>query len=178
MKGRLCCPRATKTPGTETAALYTTGFLALCTLLLSITSFPLQQMHPFALGLGFVFFAFLSALLLFALLFQSKEVNAETLWSAVNVYLTIGLLFAFLFATISYYDEEAFTGRFMGEPLRAQLYGFVYFSFVTLTTLGYGDITPNNTVVGTFTYMEALFGQLYIAILLARLVSLYTAKKG
>ena len=70
-----------------------------------------------------------------------------------------------------------FLGKIMDAPLRDQMYGFVYFSFITLTTLGYGDITPNNIVVGTVTYMEALMGQLYVAIMIARLVGLYSIRK-
>ena len=52
---------------------------------------------------------------------------------------------------------------------------FVYFSFVTLTTLGYGDITPASPTVRTLTILEALVGQLFIGILIARLVSLQIA---
>jgi len=96
---------------------------------------------------------------------------------AVNVYILTGLLFAFLYAGVATFDPSAFTGKFMDSPLRDQLYGFVYFSFVTLTTLGYGDLTPNNIIVGTLTYMEALFGQLYVAIMIVRLVGLYATKK-
>jgi hypothetical protein len=55
--------------------------------------------------------------------------------------------------------------------------GFIYFSFVTLTTLGYGDITPSQTWVSTLNYLEAVIGQLYVAIVIARLVSLYLAKR-
>jgi hypothetical protein len=53
----------------------------------------------------------------------------------------------------------------------------VYFSFVTMTTLGYGDITPGNTLTGTFVYIEAIVGQLYLAIMMARLVGLYIASR-
>ena len=88
-----------------------------------------------------------------------------------------GAVLRLLYAAIAVYDPTAFTGKFMDSPLRDQIYGFIYFSFVTLTTLGYGDITPNNIMVGTLTYMEALFGQLYVAIMIARLVGLYAVKK-
>ncbi len=61
--------------------------------------------------------------------------------------------------------------------MRQQLVGYVYFSFVTLSTLGYGDITPGNLLTGTFTYIEAILGQLYLAIMMARLVGLYIANR-
>jgi voltage-gated potassium channel len=158
-------------------ALYFTGFLAFCMFLLGLYSIAVDDMHPVAIGLGVVFFAFLAGLVLRDLLFVSDEVDEETLWMAVNVYLLIGLVFAFSYATIAFFDPSAFVGKFMDQPLRGQLNGFIYFSFVTLTTLGYGDLTPNNTFVGTLTYMEALIGQLYVAIMIARLVGLYIARR-
>lgn len=157
--------------------LYFTGFLAFSMLLLGLYSIVVDDMHPVAIGLGVVFFAFLAGLVLRDLLFASDEVDEETLWMAVNVYLLIGLVFAFSYATIAFFDQSSFVGKFMDQPLRGQLYGFIYFSFVTLTTLGYGDLTPNNTFVGTLTYMEALIGQLYVAIMIARLVGLYIARR-
>jgi hypothetical protein len=54
---------------------------------------------------------------------------------------------------------------------------FTYFSFVTLSTLGYGDITPINRVAGAWVAVEAMIGQFYIAIIMARLVSLHAANK-
>ena len=53
------------------------------------------------------------------------------------------------------------------------LSSFVYYSFVTLTTLGYGDITPLTREAGMFAYTEAMIGQLYLAILVARLIGMY-----
>jgi hypothetical protein len=126
--------------------------------------------------LGFAFFGFLAWLVTRELLFDVSEVTSETLWAAVNVYVLIGLSFAFLYSVVTLFSADAFVGKFMEEDLRDQMLGFVYFSFVTLTTLGYGDITPNNTVVGTLTYLEALVGQLYVAIMIARLVGLYIAR--
>ena len=97
---------------------------------------------------------------------------------AVNVYILVGLFFAFLYAAVAFADPQMFVGKITNAPLRDQMYGFVYFSFVTLTTLGYGDITPNNIIVGTLTYMEALIGQLYVAIMIARLVGLYSVRNN
>jgi len=54
----------------------------------------------------------------------------------------------------------------------------IYYSFVTLTTLGYGDIVPRSEVARGLAIMEALVGQLYLAVMVARLVSLYVAGEG
>jgi hypothetical protein len=159
------------------SSLYFTGFLAVCMLPLGLYSVVIDEMHPAAIVLGVIFFAFLAGLVLRELLFVSNEVDEETLWMAVNVYLLIGLVFAFTYAVIAVFEPTAFVGKFMDQPLRDQLYGFIYFSFVTMTTLGYGDLTPNNTFVGTLAYIEALIGQLYLAIMIARLVGLYIARR-
>lgn len=127
---------------------------------------------------GVVLFAFLAVLLSKELLLKESDVTSETLWAAVNVYVLIGLGFAFGYAALSLFGLDAFTGKFMDQALRDQLHGFVYFSFVTLTTLGFGDITPRGAFVGTLTYLEALIGQLYVAIMIARLVGLYIARRG
>jgi len=54
----------------------------------------------------------------------------------------------------------------------------MYFSFATLTTVGYGDIHPNNPATGSLCAAEALIGQLYLAIMIARLVGLYAAQRS
>ncbi len=125
---------------------------------------------------GFVFFGFLSWLVTRELLFDVKEVTAETLWAAVNVYVLIGLSFAFLYSVLALSSPDAFVGKFMSEPLRDQLLGFVYFSFVTLTSLGYGDVTPASPAVRILAILEALVGQLYVAMLIARFVGLRIAQ--
>ena len=61
--------------------------------------------------------------------------------------------------------------------MRQQLVGYVYFGFVTLSTLGYGDITLGNLLTGTFTYIQAILGRLYLALMIARLVGLYIIKR-
>jgi voltage-gated potassium channel len=160
------------------SAFYFTLALAVCTILIGFSSIVLAQMHPFAVALGLVFFVFLTALVLRELLFHTEAVVGETLWMAVNAYLLIGLVFAFIYAGIALFVPDAFVGKFMEQPLREQMYGFIYFSFVTLSTLGYGDLTPNSTFVGTLAYLQALFGQLYLTILLARLVALYMVRKS
>ena len=64
-----------------------------------------------------------------------------------------------------------YAGREVGDPVEHLL----YYSFVTLTTLGYGDVTPVHAVARTLAYLEAVIGQLYIAVLIASLVGRYRA---
>jgi len=53
---------------------------------------------------------------------------------------------------------------------------YIYYSFVTITTLGYGDITPTTDLASTFSFLEAVIGQLYLAVLIARLVGVHIAQ--
>jgi hypothetical protein len=136
-----------------------------------------EAAYLYSLLAGILFFSFLAGLLIYELLIHDTKVDAETLWGAVNIYVLMGLCFAFWYAALSLFEPGLFTGKFMNEPLEGQLMGFIYFSFVTITTLGYGDITPSTTGVATLTYLEALIGQLYVAIMIARLVGLYAARQ-
>lgn len=118
------------------------------------------------------FFFALIYLISRALLFEQKTVTGETLWAAINVYVLIGMLFAFIYSMVVILEPEAFSGNQLTQS-QDLTQTFLYFSFVTMTTLGYGDITPKIQVAATLTYVQALIGQLYVAILIARLVSLY-----
>ncbi|MGI9325635.1 MAG: potassium channel family protein [Pseudomonadales bacterium] len=161
-------------------ALATAALLALLVLLPGIAAFvgDSEAIHRYSLLAGIPYFSFLAMLLIRDLLVDKGRVDAEKLWAAVNVYILIGVCFAFWYAALSAIDPAYFSGKFVEPGLPQQkLMGFVYFSFVTLTTLGYGDISANTPGVATLTYLEALIGQLYIAIMIARLVSLYSAKQ-
>jgi len=105
---------------------------------------------------------------------KDEVVTGEKVSAAICVYLLIGLTWAFLFS-LSYYLEP---GSFSIEG--ADLSHFVYYSFITLSTLGYGDITPLSASARALSYVEAITGQLYLTVLVARLVGLHIAhhKKG
>jgi hypothetical protein len=117
----------------------------------------------------------LSALVYVVFLQVSREgpVTAHRIRGAIALYLLIAMLFAFLYSL----TEELAPGAFSmpGEWSRAASSSgeaFYYFSIVTLTTVGFGDITAVHPLVRSLVMLEALIGQLYPAILLARLVTL------
>lgn len=102
---------------------------------------------------------------------KEQEVRADTIYAALCVYLLIGLLWALLYMSM----EQVSPGSLQlnpDEPLNRQC---VYYSYVTLTTLGYGDVTPLSPTTRSFAFVEALMGQLYLAVLVARLVGLHIA---
>ena len=125
---------------------------------------------------GAAFFGYLCILLFSRHLLFERKVSQETLLAAVNAYLALGLMFAFFFIACEVINPGAFSGEFLEASSRGKFQGFVYFSFVTLTTLGYGDMAPKHPVSAMLTYMEALVGQMYVALTVARIVGIYVAQ--
>jgi hypothetical protein len=105
--------------------------------------------------------------------FRAGPVTVHRISGAIVVYLLLGALWALLYQLVALAIPQAFRlpEELAGNPdaLQRQL---SYFSFITLTTTGYGDITPVHPVARLLVMLEALTGQLYLAITLARLVSL------
>ena len=108
--------------------------------------------------------------------FTKTKVNInDRLYGAMSLYLMIGMIFADLFLLINIIYPGSFTCGSCGQDLN---YVFkdgdhVYFSFTTLTTTGYGDIVATNSFAGMIATFEAIVGQMYTAIMIARLVGLH-----
>ena len=110
-------------------------------------------------------------------LFSRSEANAHTISASACIYILMALSWASAYALIAYVDPEAFH---VSEALQSQLQPqtgsgfskFMYFSLVTITTLGYGDITPVSAVARSLSALEAFVGPFYLAVIVARLVAL------
>jgi ion channel len=98
-----------------------------------------------------------------------KRVTHETVLGALCTYVLVGLLFAFLFLAVADFREAPF---FAQEGVHEQS-EFLYFSFVTLTTLGFGDLSPAVGLPQALVALEALLGQIFLVTLVARLVTLW-----
>jgi hypothetical protein len=131
-----------------------------------------------------LFLTFTAGVLLNAVL-SSGKVTSEKLSGAVCVFLLIGFLWATLFSVVELVtpgslhvsqEEQAAMDEALrhGEPNSPM----IYFSFVTLTTLGYGDVLPVSPVARTLAWIEAVLGQLYLTILVARLVGMHLTHSG
>jgi hypothetical protein len=106
----------------------------------------------------------------------SGEVTLNRLVGALCLYLLLGVLWAVLYGMVELVEPSAFNyGRGVSGDL---LEHFMYYSFVTLTTLGYGDVTPVHPFARTLAYLEAVIGQLYVAVLVASLVGRHVAGLG
>lgn len=97
-------------------------------------------------------------------------VDGERIFAALDAYLMVGLIFA-----VCYWLADQTLAASFGGPAEPALTlrQAVYFSFVTIATLGYGDIVPTSDIARSLAVVEAVSGQLYLAVLVARLVSLY-----
>ena len=111
----------------------------------------------------------LMAMVVLVQAFRGGTVNLHRIQGAVAAYLLLGLAWAYAYELVAALVPGAFAS---GQSLAHQSQVFVYYSFVTLTTVGYGDVTPVHPMARSLAMLEALMGQLYPAILLARLVSL------
>lgn len=115
---------------------------------------------------------FFSAVLIFLVwaLFKARRVDADTVFAASAVYLLLGIVCAFAFMLVHAADPGAFSlnEADLADPDPALL----HYSFTTLTTVGYGSISPMSEMARTISDLEAIIAQLYLAVILARLVSL------
>ena len=115
-------------------------------------------------------------------LFTARTVTVETISAAICAYLLMGIAWAYGFAILEMHTPGAFSSplfqRGVGRtaPLLASLHTFLYYSFVCLTTTGFGDISPVSEGARSLSVMEAVFGQLFMAVLIARLVGMQVAQ--
>lgn len=119
-----------------------------------------------------VVFYFLFLFLILIKVFKGGVFSTQRLEGAMTGYLLIGNLFATLYYTINLILGP----NTFHIPGGEHIANFTYFSFTTLTTLGYGDIVPVHSIVRSMSNLEAVIGQLYPAVLIARILSLENLK--
>jgi hypothetical protein len=111
----------------------------------------------------------------FRSVFESGRVDVERIFASLSLYLLFGVLFSLIFAVI----EEYLPGSFhypdssLPDASARPIFQLFYFSFVTLATLGYGDIVPLSGPAKGMAVIEAVIGQMYLVVVVSRLVSLY-----
>lgn len=103
---------------------------------------------------------------------KSREVSNEVIYAALGTYLLAGIFFAQLHLSVETYWPGSYGGPGPFNEVSA-----VYFSFVTLATLGYGDFLPKSDLARGLTIFEVIGGQLYLAVMVARLIGLFPTAK-
>ena len=121
---------------------------------------------------GIAYFALVAGTIL-TFVFTVRTVTWEVISAALVVYLLLGAMWGFNYGVIEALQPASFS--FPDSLMLQDDSGFMYYSFITLTTVGYGDITPVTGVARSFSLLEGIFGQTYMAVLVARLVGLHVA---
>jgi hypothetical protein len=110
-------------------------------------------------------------------LLLSSTIDLNKIIGAICIYLLLGLNWSVFYLFINIANPDSFHGL-TSTAIGAQLSEFMYYSFATITTVGYGDITPAKPIARTVSYLEAIVGQFYVAVLVAWLVGMYLSDKG
>lgn len=144
---------------------------------ISVWSFYLYKM-PMLLVIGQLFGALFTGFvicLLINFIFNEKEITKEVIFAAVVVYLLMALMWTFAYQIMDYFHPGSFSGP---ESASRDHFQYLYFSFVTITTLGYGDIAPLTPKASSLVILEALTGQIYLVVLVAWLVGMHVSRKS
>jgi voltage-gated potassium channel Kch len=156
----------------RTAMLF--GIVAVVSVAVRWTRFAAysEELISFEAGSAIVATGMLAGIVLVQV-FREGPVTHQRIQGAIAAYLLIALMFAAAYTWVDVLISGAFSGP-PPTPIEQHdiVQRFIYFSFVTLTTTGYGDITPQAALARSLAMLEALIGQMFPAILLARLVSL------
>ncbi len=138
--------------------------------------FPTTALVMANLGSFLAFIVFLGTVIAYEIL-REERVGIDTVLGGVTIYMLMGMGWAFAYSAVEHVVPGAFSTELPLQDLRPDTFEFVfpellYFSFVTLTTLGYGDIAPLDPAARMLAIFEAIVGQLYVAVAIAALVGL------
>ena len=124
-----------------------------------------------------LFFGYVLAVLFIGIL-RARKIDTNLIFGSVCIYLLIGVEWAFVYSLLEHLTPGSFQGNLTGFSDASQrgewlFLHFLYYSYTTLTTLGYGDIAPRTSPAQMISSLEAITGQLYLAILVARLIGIH-----
>lgn len=128
---------------------------------------------------AYLLFTVYYGLLFYSFIFQiqhAHRVSTNVLYATFSLYLIIGLFWGSLYALLNQISPGSYSGLLL-DNLQNTSHNFNYFSFVTLTTLGYGDITPQTAGAASLCQLEAIVGQFYTAVVVAWLVGMHVSSK-
>jgi hypothetical protein len=135
-----------------------------------LLSVPLVRVLSQLLGAFFTGY-----ILIFILIFiaRQQDVTAEVIKAAVCGYFFLGLMWSFIYLLMESFQPGSFQ---IAQSGTGDQETFIYFSFITMTTVGYGDTTPISNAARSLAVLEAVMGQLYLAVTIARLVGIHISQ--
>ena len=142
---------------------------------IAITLGYFVRLHLLAIALGSLYLIFMTGVFIYEVL-SHPAVTSDTLYGAIAAFLLVGFTCGLIYAVIQQVSPGSFrdtvdTSRVIRPP------EFVYFSFTTLTTVGYGDIVPWHGVAKSVAILESLMGVMYPAVFVGRLIGLHAATR-
>jgi hypothetical protein len=144
---------------------------------ISIWSFRIfKDIELYVIGefFGIFFVGFLISLLVKFIL-NHENVTKEVIAAAVVIYFLMAIMWSMVYLILDYLDPGSFS--FPEGPSRS-VYQYLYFSFVTITTLGYGDVAPLTQKASSLVVLEAVFGQMYLVVVVAWLVGMHVSRRS
>lgn len=140
-----------------------------------VNAFAHGDLLVFATMAILIAFCAMSLLIALRQVLLTDDIDLNRLIGAICVYLLLGFMFGLIHILIAWLLPGSYAGISSPET-NGEAVKYIYYSFVTLTTLGYGDITPVRPLAGAVTYIEAVFGVFYIAILVGTLIGLMLSR--
>jgi hypothetical protein len=131
--------------------------------------------HMLTIYLNILFYSFVVIELL-RFIISKNVVDFNSIAAAISIYFILGLIWTFIYITVEIHAPGSILPGFEGSYY-GKFSELMYFSYVTLTTLGYGDISPSDAIGRNWAILQAIIGQFYMAILVARLVAIYSREK-
>ncbi|MDG2992377.1 potassium channel family protein [Candidatus Synechococcus calcipolaris G9] len=148
--------------------IFGVGLIQIFTVFMGILQ-PYHQVIIVMANLVYLTFVAISIYLTMNSIFRQELVTSDSIRGGICVYFLLGYFFYFAYRIVYTIYPESF--KFPHDY--ADLLDLIYFSFVSLTTIGYGDITPTIPITMSLAIIEGLFGQMYPAVVIAQLVSQY-----
>lgn len=145
-------------------------------LLLWISSFYHSPQNDIIYSVShLIFYAYLTYILGVRVI-RSETFNNNTIFGSLSIYISAGFAWGYLYALLKILDPTSFAANYaILEPQVIE--SMVYFSFISITTLGYGNIYPVAPLAGSIVILEVIFGQIFFAVVIAKIVSLSLAEK-
>ena len=157
--------------------LYIGALFAMAMLISLWLHYFLQNNLVFAIGrICGILLLIMVIINILAFIFKSEDVTIEVIYAAMLVYLLMALMWSFVYGLLELINPASFNVTL--SPDQGYQMRFIYYSFVTITTLGYGDITPATELASSFSILEAVVGQLYLVVVVARLVGMHVSSKS
>ncbi len=161
---------------------YRSAALILIIPVLALYWLGLYQIIPFDLLSAYALMALFFVLIVIAFAKQfmkARQVSLQLIFGTLCLYLIIGLLWGSLYSLLYTVNPESFSGALLDNSNQGGLFTtFNYFSIVTLTTLGYGDITPQTSAASALCQIEAITGQFFTAVVVAWLVGTHVSSRA